>query len=211
MSIFEIRCHACGRRQFSYNDYCRRCGGDLACKYAPFELDLDTPRSGSWSISQPRYFASTDFALLEMYARTEAEPEIGSALVDMLDEGVVLEQVNMPVDVARLRSFVRFRVGGEVLEEGILMLPGPECADTENALPISTPIGLALLGMNCGERTHVRRSGAERVWVELVTVKMPGEADVETHSAFMGENVIPLRLRPATSRPGDDDPGPSAA
>ena len=211
MSIFEIRCHACGRRQFSSNDYCRRCGGNVACRYTPLDIDLDMPRSGSWSISQPRYFASTDFALLEMYARTEAEPEIGSALVEMLDEGVVLEQANMPVGLARLRSFVRFRVGGEALEGGILMLPGPECVDTDNALPISTPIGLALLGMSCGERTHVRRSGAERVWIELVTVKNPGEADVETHSSFIGENVIPLRLRPATSPTGDDDPGPSAA
>jgi len=211
MSIYEVRCHSCGRRQFSHNDYCRRCGGNLSPRYAPFELDIDVPRSGSWSIARPRVFAAKDFALLEMYARTEAEPAIGAALINLLENGVVLNQSDMPEDIAGLNSFVRFRLFGEELEEGVLMLPGPECAQAENALPISTPIGLALLGMKCGQRTHVRRVEAERVWIELVTVRNRGRTEVRTHAMLTDGNVVPLPSRSAVSRPGDDDPGPSAA
>jgi transcription elongation GreA/GreB family factor len=210
MSIFEVRCHSCGRRQFSHNDSCRRCGGNVASRYAPFDVELDSPRSGSWNIARPRLFGIKDFALLEMYARTEAEPEIGAALTDLLDEGTVVDQANMPDNVVRLRSFVRFRLFGEVLEEGILMLPGPECVDTDNALPISTPIGLALLGMECGQRAHVRRADSERLWFELVTVRNPDEGS-SAHSFLLGGNVVPFRAGSAASRPSDDDPGPFAA
>jgi len=116
----------------------------------------------------------------------------------------------MPDNVVRLRSFVRFRLLGEALEEGVLMLPGPECAATENSLPVSTPIGLALLGMESGQRAHVRRADSERLWFELVTVRNPDQSG-SAHPFLLSGNVVPFRAGSASSRPDDDDPGPFAA
>jgi regulator of nucleoside diphosphate kinase len=160
-----------------------------------------------------------DFAFLEglMRQRGDQGDIMGAMLALKLAVASVVPASVIGPDVARLGSRVRFRIdGGETLEKRLVAGVNRH----GEALPVSVPHGLALIGMSVGDSNLVPRvdGTSERLTLETVlpglTIVQGAPRAVEVASVMSIRSASPFMAR-NSSRFGwsgdDDDPGPSAA
>ncbi|WP_334151387.1 hypothetical protein [Hyphomicrobium sp.] len=146
-----------------------------------------------------------DDAYREIVSRKLAEAAIVSD--DAIDPGV-----------ATLDSRVEFSVGGGFTESRILTRGEIGPADGL-ALPVTTPRGLALLGLREGEVFSVRKANGIIEPIRLIRVARQPQAARKSGATGSVVRLEPRRARTlegvGSAAPAglgdDDDPGPSAA
>ncbi|MEC5293210.1 GreA/GreB family elongation factor [Aurantimonas sp. C2-6-R+9] len=149
------------------------------------------------------------------------------ALRHKLRNSVVVFGQDIPPDVVTLNSRVVYRLGTGTMETRVVVDEG-EREVVGMTLPITTPLGLVLLGMSVGDRyVYIGSNGFEvSVSVERVAyqpeaarytglrVSRPTTPDDQPDLRRDRGTIIPFgrpQGRPEPSRTGIDDPGPSAA
>jgi regulator of nucleoside diphosphate kinase len=92
---------------------------------------------------------------------------VAEDLLYELDRANVLPPDQMPADVVRMGSTVRYRTSGGEQREVTLVFPGQ--ADIErNLVSVMTPIGAALIGIRKGQSiTWITRDGRKQVLTAL--------------------------------------------
>lgn len=101
-----------------------------------------------------------DFARLERLASLELQPGDAArdALVAILERSTIVACDEIGDDVATLNARLRFRIEDRAEETRILVHPA-HVAVIGLCLPVTTPIGLALLGRRTGAIVTVIRQG----------------------------------------------------
>jgi regulator of nucleoside diphosphate kinase len=138
-----------------------------------------------------------------MSLASEAEhrlPGVGEALLAELERADVVTESELPVNVVRMGTRVRFR-SDDGHERDVTVVYPAKADIAENRISVMTPIGAALIGMKEGASINwTARDGREHRLTVLSVLQ--GEEDT---------NVTPLRPRTARPNAPDDDPGPHAA
>jgi len=173
-----------------------------------------------------------DFSILEVML--ERRRGFGDPIVPLVERKLACARVvlvdSVDADVATLNSRVLFRVGGQPAETRTLVQQDVR-GMVGLGLPLTTPLGLALLGLSEGEEARFERRGGGTERVVLDRVLYQPEA---ARRARQVKEEAPERRRPALvlvhsagdgwqpgagplgghgkilHRGGDDD-GPSAA
>lgn len=166
-----------------------------------------------------------DFTILEILhdRHQDCDDPITAIIRNKLSSAVVVFRDDVPANVATLSSRVTFSIGCSRPDTRVLSQQ-PEYAPVGLHLPITTPRGLALLGLTEQQSFgYLNRDGVEEV-VTLHEVNYQPEA---TRRRRAGDNTLPPRPKPTfrviaggasqkevalPNRPcGFDGPGPSAA
>ncbi len=168
-----------------------------------------------------------DFTILEvMFDRCLGTGDPMRALIGRkIDSATVVFRDDIPPDVATLSSRVTFTVDGREADTRVIS-HDRMTSPLGLFLPITTPRGLALLGLSAGQTFCLPRpeGGEERVLLEAVLYQPEAakrEKDAMARLATPAARRSALRVipgafggQPASERaisPSDDDPGPSAA
>lgn len=131
-----------------------------------------------------------------------------------------LENANLMLDhtvdrrVATIDSRVEISIGGGFTEERILTRD-EKASNPGNALPITTPRGLALLGLREGEVFPLRKPNGIIEPIKLIKVVYQPEAALRSEPAGSVVQFQPHWKKSlnagATVLTDNDDPGPGAA
>jgi regulator of nucleoside diphosphate kinase len=158
-----------------------------------------------------------DFALLVHYARSLP---LGDALQGEIEKKlsrcVVVHSTGIPPDVVILNSRAVFRVEGQGQETRILVDPRAHMTPGLT-LPVTTPLGIGLLGAAAGDCVTALRRDGRRDMVEIVRVAYRPEAmhRASVGLARLGPADWPMLVRVRSPMheddDGSDDPGPAAA
>ena len=108
------------------------------------------------------------YALLEKQAGDNFAS--AAALENELVRARVLEPEDMPADVVKMRSMVRFAItpGGKEFQ---LMLCYPDEMDKDpNKISILAPVGAAILGLSVGQEIEWPAPGGGHVTVQIMAV-----------------------------------------
>lgn len=165
-----------------------------------------------------------DFAMLEGLSdgRLSGNDPLVPILRRKIDRARVVFRADVPANVATLSSRVTFSVDGRDPETGVLSRDRM-AAGADRFVPISTPRGLALLGLAEGQEFVITNGEGSEERIRLETVEYQPEAARRAKEdsgapaqrkpalkLIRGSNDDPRRLAAATAD-GPDDPGPSAA
>lgn len=142
-----------------------------------------------------------------------------------IEKATVVFREDLPNEIASIDSRVRFRVNGGESDARVLS-PGPASWPVGMFLPITTPRGLALLGLREGQEISYVNTNGDEEKLLMEKVEYQPEASRRESRAF-GPDVVRLepqpvlrlvsggldrRQGPVSVVPGGfDDPGPSAA
>jgi regulator of nucleoside diphosphate kinase len=168
-----------------------------------------------------------DFTILEvMFDRCLGTGDPMRALIGRkIDSATVVFRDDIPPDVATLSSRVTFTVDGREADTRVIS-HDRMTSPLGLFLPITTPRGLALLGLSAGQTFRLPRpeGGEERVLLEAVLYQPEAakrDKDAMARLATPAARRSALRVIPGTFAggpvseraisPSDDDPGPSAA
>lgn len=177
--------------------------------------------------TEPCILTTKDFTILEVMRDRclGRDDPLAPILKRKIESAVVVFRDDVAENVATLSSRVTFRVDGREPDTRILAhdrITSP----VGLFLPITTPRGLALLGLGEGEHFHLTNQDGveERIVLEKVhyqpeAARREKTSTAEVASAARGGPVLRLirgayfdRPEPALVDPGGfDDPGPSAA
>jgi regulator of nucleoside diphosphate kinase len=179
-------------------------------------------RTGGFAVNdKPCLLTIGDFSTLEALHEqwAERDHELTPALWAKLESASIVFPDDLPRDVASLGSRIQYAVGDQV---HVSVLTGASGL-SDDCLPISLPVGLALLGREEGWALNFETgSGRYRMLtlgrvIEQPETTWPGRFSPKKAPAAPS----PLRLvagsRPGSLRasvapqPDDDDPGPAAA
>lgn len=180
--------------------------------------------------NNPAYLLTgSDYTLLQAkLSRALANGDsIAPALRHKLRNSVVVFGKDIPSDVVTLNSRVVYRLGAGTMQTRVVVDAG-EREVVGMTLPVTTPLGLALLGMTVGDRRVYNGSNGSEVSVSVEKVAYQPEA-ARQDGLRLGQTttpddqrdlrrdhctVIPFERLQGTAEPlrmGIDDPGPSAA
>lgn len=102
-------------------------------------------------------------------------PEVSAALLDELDRAKVVPQRNVPVNVVRMGSAVRFRTVGAGEREVTLVLPLEADIDA-GRISIMTPVGVSLIGLSPGQSIAWTSRDGRAQELTIVSVEMPASS-----------------------------------
>lgn len=158
---------------------------------------------------------STLTALHEQW--TQRNHHLTRRLRAKLDAAKVVFPDNLPRDVASLGSRIAYAIG----EERHVSLLTATIGLDRDWLPITLPIGLALLGRREGWATHLEIEPTRSRFLTLGRIIEQPEASWPGRFSHHGASVetrlrLPVAAETRTSRakvasPDDGDPGPAAA
>jgi len=155
-----------------------------------------------------------DYMLLQrQLAGIEQRRESGDALRQKLHLAVVMMPDDVPDDVVTLNSRVRFRIGGGLEFERVLVA-GSDREVVGLTLPLESPRGLALLGMRTGQSANVTLFNEAEDTIEVLSVLHQPEARrtaIRTGRAAVIDGAGRRAAAYVPSRGPDDNPGPAAA
>jgi regulator of nucleoside diphosphate kinase len=158
-----------------------------------------------------------DYAILEvMLERRTARPDPLTAMLRRkLNAAEIVFRDDIRPRTVTLNSRVVFRVGDDAAETRVL-IHGENAFFEDKTLSISTPRGLALLGLQEGQSARVDLGDGR--FEELTVERVAHQPEDSERTAAAGGTVAYFHRRaPAAPRPGfgrppeDDDPGPAAA
>lgn len=148
----------------------------------PLPLRKGNSRAPAAASPPPVYVTARDFARLERLAHLDEETGEGLALLRAeLARAIVCSNDEAPAGVVRMGSAVALRHADESGEtqklRASLVYPG-ETHDSLPSIPVSTPLGAALLGLRAGDAMAYDAGGAARHVVRVLSVHEaapPGE------------------------------------
>jgi regulator of nucleoside diphosphate kinase len=146
-------------------------------------------------------------------AEIEQRGDRGDALRRKLSLAVVMMPQDVPDDVVTLNSRVRFRIGGGLEFERVLVAAG----DREvvgSTLPLDSPRGLGLLGMRVGQSATVTLQDEAEDTIDVLSILHQPEARRAASAAGRAAVTIGRGRRAAIHSPPrspGDNPGPAAA
>lgn len=117
--------------------------------------------------------STTDFDRLEALVDSlpASEARVKQALLGELSRADIVEASEMPENVVRMNSTVRFRIESTG-EESMLTLVYPfEAGKDGKTISILSPVGTALLGMPVGEQIQWNTPGHGNVEVKILAVE----------------------------------------
>jgi regulator of nucleoside diphosphate kinase len=115
---------------------------------------------------------------------TGRDDDIVDDLMQELDRAKVLADAELPADVVRMGSLVRFRTGRD--ERRVILVYPAEADIGSGKISVLTPVGTALIGLRAGQSITFRTRDGRPQMLTVISVSEPA-----------GEE--------------DDDPGPAAA
>ena len=165
-----------------------------------------------------------DFTLLEhMRERCRGTDDpIGFILKRQIDSAVVMFHSDVPANVVTLNSRVTFSVDGRDSDTRVIS-PDRSASPVGMALPITTPRGLALLGLTEGQEFVLDDQMGGQIRIVLEKIHYQPEAAKREKEALEGRSNRRPALRlirgslddqswSANGKHGGfDDPGPSVA
>ncbi len=179
------------------------------------------------------HVAVQDFGQLETLAYVTLDREPGGNLLrSELDRAIVCDETPMPHGTVRMGSIVTLQDRGEdgstLRIRGVLVYPG-ERHRTRTSIPVSTPLGAALVGLSTGDTMPYEGADGLRHVVTVLSAVVPApdddpptdaaDRDATTgHAAAQDEAAsriiaFPPVRRPKAGRPpsgGRDEPPPAA-
>lgn len=115
--------------------------------------------------------ASRDYSRLKALAhhRLGLEDPVGRMLADRLGTCRVVPPDALPASVAVLGARIVLAIEGRAVESRVLVMP-EEHAASGWTLPVSAPLGAALLGMSAGQWVEAVERDGRRLAVHLLAV-----------------------------------------
>ncbi|MGE3149468.1 MAG: GreA/GreB family elongation factor [Pseudorhodoplanes sp.] len=153
-------------------------------------------------------------AMEALLARVDVQPIVRAAIRRKLSRARLVFPEDVSARTVTLNSRVNFRLGEEEAECRTLVTderfytPGI-------ALPVTTPMGIALLGLSEGDRTTVRQPDGDAYQIETISIAyQPERARNGASWKDRSDVVVDLRAH-STRRPHrpdeSRDPDPTAA
>ncbi|HEV7275716.1 MAG TPA: nucleoside diphosphate kinase regulator [Devosiaceae bacterium] len=100
-------------------------------------------------------------------AGLDRHPEVAEELLSELDRASVISDDEVPQDVVRMGSRVRYRADGSAEREVTLVYPADANID-EGKISVMTPVGTALIGLRSGQSIDwLTRDGRQQVLTVL--------------------------------------------
>jgi regulator of nucleoside diphosphate kinase len=212
-----IICPHCGQLNRAHEVTCTGCAKALYTSGGGFVAPR-SPESFLTPKDLDAHLVTTrDFALLMRHAQSLApEDALRTAIMDKLDRSEVVLSTEIAEDVVTLNSRVVFSVDEQPWETRFLVHPRDHVTPGLT-LPVTTPIGIAMLGALAGDRvTALRRDGGREI-VEIVRVAYQPEAASRLWGRVVSHRITDRRSRFGSHPPmdpesdGPDDSGPEAA
>ena len=219
--MLTVMCPRCGLRVHSSVSNCPRCAMSLHAAARRMGALSDATRDDA------AYPVTTrDFALLMNHLRALSPGEPAKrALADKLDRCEVVLSSEMPAGVVSLNSRVVFAVDGGPPEWRVLVEPDAY-RPFDLTLPITAPLGIAMLGLRAGESATATRYDGSREIVDVHEVVFQKEAfrralgrklrEASADWPSLRAAADPWSAQPAMrqiveANDFDDDGGPAAA
>jgi regulator of nucleoside diphosphate kinase len=132
--------------------------------------------------------ASRDYSRLKALSRLWLDPDdpAGRVLAEKLGSCHVLPPDALPAPVAVLGAGLTFVIEGGVPETRVLVMP-EDHTTSDRTLPVSTPLGAALLGSMAGQWVDVMERDGRRRGVRLLMVECPRPRLVKAQAMNAGE------------------------
>ena len=141
---------------------------------------------------------------------------VRSEIANKLERCEIVLSTEVPPELVTLNSRVVFRIEGLPHETRLLIDPRAH-ATPGLTLPVTTPLGISLLGAFAGDRVSALRCDAGREIVEIVEVAYQPEAARRLLARYASRGpadwpaLTKLRVLERSDGNGPDDPGPEAA
>jgi regulator of nucleoside diphosphate kinase len=120
-----------------------------------------------------------NFSKLDSLLTTRADERswrVDALLARELKRSIVMDDSQIPSDVATMRSRVEFRIEGTGLTQiSTLAYPG-ECHTSEDAISVLTPLGSAILGLSEGQSIYYGGPDGTSVEVTMLRILYQPEA-----------------------------------
>ena len=231
MSAIQTTCSSCGAALGAADGACANCGAaatGAAARQRPVLRTIAGARAaageGPCQVSDQGAVLITarDLAVLDELARLRlpADDPAARGLIEKLERCRVVPADAIPANVVTLGSRVVFSVDGGAAEARVLVHPDEHTASGWS-LPVTTPRGLAMLGLRAGATVMAERrdGGVERIDIISVAFQPEGAGRRRAGRATEMGVVTPLSLTPRRSsrmrKPGwpprDDEPPPPSA
>jgi regulator of nucleoside diphosphate kinase len=171
---------------------------------------------------------TTDYAILRNVLTTmpDQSAAIAAAMREKLANATIVPREKIDPGVVTLNSRVLFRVGNGSINSRVVVHDDNRRVEGLT-IPVTVPLGLALLGLAEGQECTLRGAGRDAEKLQIVEVAYQPEATEleaaagsffrEMHSRHATADVIPFKNRSKLQswlrqpRRPDDDPDPSAA
>ncbi|MBV1795731.1 hypothetical protein [Siccirubricoccus sp. G192] len=135
-------------------------------------LVVDAARARRGPRAGAPFVASDDLWTLEAIARSrlESDDPIGRALAEKLERCVILPPGAIISGLATLSSRVVLSLGGRAAQARVLVGTEEKHAFPKSALPVATPLGVAVLGLMAGSKAVVRHNDGRTEEVQVLSV-----------------------------------------
>jgi regulator of nucleoside diphosphate kinase len=225
--VNDATCASCDAALGAAETACPRCGAAVPpARRSLFQVVTGAPPAAA----APRrdsddaddvLVTARDFMILEELARLRLRPDEPAArgLIAKLERCRVVPPDTVAADVVTLDSRVVFSVDGGQPEARVLVHPDGHTLSGWS-LPVTTPRGLAVLGLRAGATATAECSGGGVERIAILSVAYQPEQAARRRAATGGGSGLPpapsflrrsARLRTGGGPPRDDDPPPSAA
>lgn len=150
-------------------------------------------------------------ALEALLARVPLQPIVRAAIRRKLSRARLVFPEDVSARTVTLNSRVIFRRGEEA--ECRTLVAGRQFYTPGIALPVTTPMGIALLGLSEGDRTTVRQPDGDAYPIEAISIAYQPERARKGGSRGDRDGVVvDLQANRRSYRSGDGgDPDPTAA
>jgi len=137
---------------------------------------MSTPKANQPHLTPKLVLGAADHQQLTELATAglDRNPDVAEELLGELDRASVVSDDEMPEDVVRMGSRLRYRADGSAEREVTLVYPAEVNID-EGKISVMTPVGTALIGLRSGQSIDwLTRDGRQQV----LTVLDVHQADV---------------------------------
>ncbi|ODT69549.1 MAG: hypothetical protein ABS75_16515 [Pelagibacterium sp. SCN 63-23] len=115
-----------------------------------------------------------DHAMLNRLAMAGLDqmPDLSDQLLNELDRAQVVADLEVPDDVARMGSRIRYRTADTQEQEVVLVYPA-DADIAQGRISVMTPIGTALIGLRRGQSITWRDRANKRHMLTVLAVTAP--------------------------------------
>ena len=135
---------------------------------------MSTPKANQPHLTPKLVLGAADHQQLTELATAglDRNPDVAEELLGELDRASVVSDDEMPEDVVRMGSRLRYRADGSAEREVTLVYPAEANID-EGKISVMTPVGAALIGLRSGQSIDwLTRDGRQQV-LTVIEVTQP--------------------------------------
>jgi regulator of nucleoside diphosphate kinase len=173
---------------------------DAFCELSAREMPVNTNITISAITALPQIRMTIwNFCKLDSLLATRADEQswrVDALLARELKRSIVMDDSQIPSDVATMRSRVEFRIEGTGLAQiSTLVYPG-ECHAYEDAISVLTPLGSAIVGLSEGQSISYTGPDGKLVDVTMLRVLHQPEEARRSGAKRVDEVFGALQLEP---------------